>query len=501
MRFDYYNDLMFFNGSSWDRYFPARFDEKVQYDVIVIGSGTGGGILANAASNLGLMTLVLEAGPVRHLVNITDLPLPNVLESMDPYEQTEGTDLRGGVCFNLGGRSVFWSAVIPRMKPWELAHWPAAVAEHLVDGGYASAERLFRKRHDHPPFQVDLEARVRARFGADYEVTQLPRSYHQPDSEQNPRDGSPDERTTGVFSTAALLSSALLNGRKAGVDNLHVAVQHLVDRVILGQPLQNGLRKASAVEALDLRAGVRRVFQGRFVVLAGGTTESARLAMTSGVHDESGMLGRGLTDHAEAELPFEVARDCTFFDADSQGNLLLRPRDQGDDGFSCELALNWKFWDVRIEDDYWYKKNLDQDEPIRSTIKFLFRSPLRNDNQLFVEGSKYYVDIAPTSEPPEDLRARASALGGELQELFGVTNPDPNLRYQPYALTYHLAGSMRMSEDPNDGVVDTDLRFHQYDNLYCCDLSVFPDVPASNPSLTLGSLAQRLAVELKSRCV
>ena len=47
------------------------------------------------------------------------------------------------------------------------------------------------------------------------------------------------------------------------------------------------------------------------------------------------------------------------------------------------------------------------------------------------------------------------------------------------------------------GVVDADLKFLAYDNLYACDNSVFPTSPAVNPSLTLAALALRLAGTLR----
>ncbi|KAF3152454.1 hypothetical protein TWF594_004140 [Orbilia oligospora] len=47
------------------------------------------------------------------------------------------------------------------------------------------------------------------------------------------------------------------------------------------------------------------------------------------------------------------------------------------------------------------------------------------------------------------------------------------------------------------GVVNDNLRFKGLDNLYVCDLSVFPWSPAANPSLTLVALAQRLADRLE----
>ena len=55
-----------------------------------------------------------------------------------------------------------------------------------------------------------------------------------------------------------------------------------------------------------------------------------------------------------------------------------------------------------------------------------------------------------------------------------------------------------MDTDAAGGVVDTDLKFHAYDNLYACDLSVFPASPAANPTLTLAALSLRLARRLRA---
>jgi choline dehydrogenase-like flavoprotein len=61
----------------------------------------------------------------------------------------------------------------------------------------------------------------------------------------------------------------------------------------------------------------------------------------------------------------------------------------------------------------------------------------------------------------------------------------------------HEVGTLRLSAN-GDGVVDADLKFLSYDNLYACDLSVFPSSPAANPTLTLAALAIRLADHLKA---
>ena len=59
----------------------------------------------------------------------------------------------------------------------------------------------------------------------------------------------------------------------------------------------------------------------------------------------------------------------------------------------------------------------------------------------------------------------------------------------------HEVGTLRMAGD-GTGVVDANLKFLAYDNLYACDNSVFPASPAANPSLTTAALALRLAAHL-----
>ena len=49
------------------------------------------------------------------------------------------------------------------------------------------------------------------------------------------------------------------------------------------------------------------------------------------------------------------------------------------------------------------------------------------------------------------------------------------------------------------GVVDTNLKFENYDNLYCGDPSVWPFIPAANPALTLAALSLRLAQTIKAK--
>lgn len=60
----------------------------------------------------------------------------------------------------------------------------------------------------------------------------------------------------------------------------------------------------------------------------------------------------------------------------------------------------------------------------------------------------------------------------------------------------HHLGTARMSTDWRNGVVNSDLKVHEVDNVWICDGSVFPTGGNANPSLTICALAHRLSEHL-----
>ncbi len=62
---------------------------------------------------------------------------------------------------------------------------------------------------------------------------------------------------------------------------------------------------------------------------------------------------------------------------------------------------------------------------------------------------------------------------------------------------FHHIGTTRMSDNPKTGVVDTNCRVHGVSNLYIASSSVFPTSGFANPTLTIVTLAIRLADHIK----
>jgi hypothetical protein len=480
------------------RFIKSNLDESREYDVIVIGSGMGGGIVADALSDKGLDVLVLEGGSVHQPQSILNVPVPNTFATRHcvSFLNEPGSVLDKDICMNFGGRSIYWSAIIPRMNDWEIQFWPVEVRDYLLSvEGYWRAEILFRKRTEYSEFEKELKRKVQSAI-VDYSVDHTPRSLHTFQSQLPLRKGSLDEIPTGTFSTAALLLNSMSHPGLAGSDHLTINLNQLVTHIEVAG------RRALKVFCQDLLHNRQRAYQGKYIILGAGATESPCIAIRSNILDKSGKMGIGLTDHQNAELLFEIPRSSPLFSSNDHAKLLLYPKlnSKGRNKYSCELALNWKFWDVRYEDDDFWDAKFPDDQPIKSTIKFTFGNRLNDKNWIKPTTSgKSRVYVEPMKERP--LEEDVNQLKNEVLSFFGVKDKSlftTGLKYRERAETYHSGGSLRMG-DYGKAVVDSHLRFHEYDNLYCCDLSVFPDIPLANPSLTLGALALRLAEDIKQK--
>src|SRR5688572_28247169 len=189
----------------------------------------GGGILANQLADLRLDVLVLEAGGylvpthaqnVPHRVGGLDVDTPNFSRnSSRNYSNSPGSRYAGAQAFNLGGRSIFWGALIPRMQAWELDAWPSEITHYLESGGYDAAERLLRKSRVSSADQDRLTVLLSRSF-PEYGSEDAPVAIERASQDLG---GAP----AGVFSTAALLlgSKSAKEDKQRG--NLTIALNHL----------------------------------------------------------------------------------------------------------------------------------------------------------------------------------------------------------------------------------------------------------------------------------
>lgn len=498
-------------------------DDKI-YDVIVIGSGMAGGVLADRLADNQITTLVLEAGGIPLETHIANLPRPQILNEDEVnkhvwarwdkfqvvnYDQPNGNvgnDYGGAQGFNLGGRSVFWGGFIPRMSSWELDFWPKQVKWDLEDRYYQLAEDLMG-RSTAPATYYTRGIRLLLR-------AQLPRYSHfdAPVAVRlNP--AGANTITTGLFSTADLLLESARSGGRFGAQKLTIRTHQQAVRVEPGQ--------LCTVITRDIVSRQERRFRGRYVVLACGCLESARLAKRSGLGND--LVGKGVTDHPIVFTHFAIPPTSPFYDRFGSVKVVSQPPEPRPEEGGTRDPFNVL---IELGADFNQGRYLDEDilgdaikkRKMLCEIVFLMNAELHLANRVDFDAAnddRPFVRIRNPG-PPAAVRARAKEItDGILAVLQAERLKEGDGGVGGVA---HEVGSLRMeikdrgdterrssnnvekgTQAPLPGVVDHHGKLLDQDVVYVCDLSIFPTSPAANPSLTAVALALRLGDHLISR--
>ena len=231
-----------------ERLFLQYMGWRNDFDVVIVGSGVGGGILADdLADRLGSQKriLVLEAGSFiypTHVYNICRFPNSSLAKHFgcDTFWQAGNSGTQNYIGekpqLNFGGRSIFWSGLIPTVQGWELDYFPSRVRQDLAGSLLNRAGETMNESRSMGATAQAVVARLRqSPLAADFSIHETPRALHQPYLEA---DGTPKDRffteATGVFNSAELLVNQL--GLTPDVSHgdgpgLHLLVNHFVEDV------------------------------------------------------------------------------------------------------------------------------------------------------------------------------------------------------------------------------------------------------------------------------
>ena len=518
------------------------------YDVIIIGSGAGGGTLAWKLAPTGKRILLVERGGYlpreRENWDSTEVFVRARYTTTERWKDRHDREFGPEQNYYVGGNTKFYGAALFRLRPrdfGEIRHhgglspaWPIGYDE--FEPWYAEAEALY---HVH---------------GADGEdPTDGPRSSpfpypavrHEPRIQQLHDDLlrlglHPSHLPIGVRLTQEADGSASptsvcircdrVDGFPCVVGGKADAQVVCVDPALAAHPNLELLTHAH-VQRLETDATGRRV-ETVVATLADGSEERLRadvVVVSCGAVNSAALLLRSAGDQHPTGLANSSGQVGRNYLRHNSQAMLAISREPNDDRFHKTLALD----DWYAEDPEWgyplggiQLLGRSDDEQIRANAPrwagrvapsmpfeemahhaigfWLTTEDLPHpDNRVTVDGDgtiHLSIDEANNTEGMGRLRHRLESMLDDLGMRPHLYDHSVYLhKSMPIGATAHQAGTVRFGTDPATSVLDTDCKAHDLDNLYVVDAAFFPSIGAVNPTLTIIANALRVGAHLGER--
>ena len=501
------------------------------YDIIIIGTGSGGSTMAYALAKTGKKILILERGGF----------IPKEKKNWDPHEvvtvgryrpnenwyDADDKPFKPYIHYNVGGNSKMYGAALFRFREkdfLEVTHYGGVSPEwpfhyDTLEPYYTKAEHLYHVHGKHgvdptgPPTSAtyphaplpyepliqDLELKMKqiglqpfplpmgVRLPQDYSKTEAPVVLEN-------FDGFPDLTDSKADAQTIALRPALSN------QNVSLVTLAYVEKL----ETDSSGRKITKVIAVV--HGERMSFNGDIVIVACGAVNSAALLLRSasdqhpnGLANASDQVGRNLMLHHNGCLVAFTKKknDCVFqkslgladfyFGADDSklplGEIQLMGRNDADTilWLSEKIAPGKTYEQLKeMTIDFWLTA---EDLPSPDN-----RVTLRKDGSIKINYTRTnYTAYEKLKEKLKQVFVQLGELDKDYQDV----------QWNGYDLDIsgmsHQNGTMRFGSDPKNSVLDLNCKAHDLDNLYVTDASFFPSCGAFNPALTIAANALRVS--------
>jgi choline dehydrogenase-like flavoprotein len=521
-------------------------------DVIVIGSGAGGGVIAKELGEAGLEVIVLEAGKRYDPYNdypthTTDFEVRavNVFASEDPrrdrYTSVGPNPYLYSRVKGVGGATLVYHAMSPRLHE---SDFRVRSTDGIADDwpiSYADLEPYYTK--------VEYELGVSGPSGADANPFDPPRSKPFPTPAHGFNlasrvikrgadklglhlvreplaiptldwGGRPACINAGTCSLGCKISS------KSSIDVTYIPKAEKTHKVrILSECMARKIElgpdgRAKNVVYFD-REGRENKISARVIVVAGNAVETPRLLLLSksrlfpdGLANSSGLVGKYFVEHLSVfSYGLFSERMDPWRGVPTGGIIQDYYETRPEHGFA-------RGWVISVENEPQWPLATARTIPgwgaeHKARVKEMFghRVGLASDGeQLPDEGNQVRLDPSVkdnhgipvpqiVNRHGDNDLAMIRAISVRLSEILEAAGAkEVHVEKITAGASSHYLGTCRMGKDPNKSVVDLWCRTHDVPNLFIGDGSVFVTGGAVNPALTISALATRTAEGIVEAC-
>jgi len=494
---------------------------------VVIGSGAGGGTLANSLAQRGIDVVCLEAGTRLGFADIVndEALMFNKFTWLDERigEQDALKDFPVWTCKTVGGTTMHWTAATPRIQAHEfrarstygalhgatLVDWPLTLAD--LDPYYNIAEDRMGVTGTHGIKQLPennnfkvLKAGARKLGYKDVDTNRMAIN-------PEPRDGRGACLELG-FCTSGCATGAKWSTLYTEITKAEQTGYFELRTGCMAVKLEtDASNRVTQVHYLD-REGKLHKQKARFVSVAGNAVETTRLMLNSrndqfptGLSNSSDEVGRNYMRHLLAGvvgvMPGEVH---VYKGAQAAGVIRDETRHDTARGFSGGFQLHTV--------------------PLTPRTLGTMMTPARWGRDL-ASALEQYRNFAMLLVMGEDMPMADNriSLHPKRKDNYGLPVPVVNYQHHPnnhamqkYALEVsrrlyqslgakqvyelvdvfpatHNMGVTRMGDDPKHSVCNKWGRTHDIENLFISDGSLFPTASCENPTITIVALVLRQA--------
>jgi choline dehydrogenase-like flavoprotein len=488
---------------------PNEIDaERITADVVVVGSGAAGSVLAYRLAERGREVVLLEGG--KH-VDPRDFTEDERVQFSNLYSaggMQMSTDARfqvlQGKC--VGGSTVVNNAVCFDIPPRTLARWndPDGLDAGLDEDRFLQS--FVRLRKWLPVFNQGDNKRLQAggsKMAEGIEKLKL-----------DGAGGVVDANIKDCLGTGYCNIGCPYGKKLSALDNILPRAQRefpggvRIFSECLAERIETQGGRATGV-VCRLSDGRKLRFAANTLVVAGGVLASSLLLERSGLG--GGRVGEGLSFNVGAPLTADFEQELNSYDG-LQITHSYRP--PGEDQLIFESwfnpvgaqALMMPGW---FSDHYENMRRYPHLSCIgvvvgsqsNGRVKTGFRGrgmkltyePTDADLKLMIKGTKLAGRIHFASGAkrvmPMTFRSLSYTSAEQLDELVEIVRDNTDIGLH----TSHPQGGNAVSQDPAKGVVDERFRVHGTENVYVADASVFPSSITVNPQLTVMAIADYAA--------
>ncbi|WP_318153507.1 GH32 C-terminal domain-containing protein [Paenibacillus vietnamensis] len=470
--------------------------KQADYDVIIVGTGGGGGSvlrrLCENWKNNNKRIGVIERGDLllpthaRNLATMDSERLNNLFGTIsEPIGKCLPMFPGARILNALGGKTLFWGLVTPRMPISDLLEWPVDIRE--MEFYYRTAEQAMDVTHEYSKGSAIQSILLqRLQNSGYYDAIQFPIAV-----DLKPTTNG-EIHSNVNWSSINFLAYALYRKKYDLAVNAK-AVQILVE---------NG--KTAGVKVMS-REKKPYFLKAKSVVLSAGTFETTRILLNSGIQGSA--IGHYLVDHS-------------YLTAVGKINRRELPEDLGTLGIIVPQT-NYRSYQIQIggpfgnQGDYFWHQPYREKPLLEEELKVGFtgygKVESRFDNMMFLDPVRKDEYGLPEiqvnysySEKDRDIINQMFTAIEQVSEIMQTPidriDGRPDICQRPPGSDYHAAGTCRMGDNPSTSSTNRYGQIHNVPGLYVADNSILPTIGGVNPTLSTVALAIRTADYIAKEC-